>query len=196
MRPMRGTLTIAGIACALAPLCGLPASAGTSQPLPTPFPETRYRQMTTRSPFAVATAAAPQAAATPGFAVDLYVDGVAHLGQTDFVAIKSRDMSKPVAMFVAVGDSTADGMRVDGIRWSDETGKSTVDVSKAGEKATLQFDGATMQQSAGAPMADTRMRFPLFNQADYTDEGNVHPPPTHPLGRAFPFQRFPIRGNR
>ena len=48
--------------------------------------------MSARSPFAVATAAAAATAApTPGFASQLYVDGIAHVGKTDFVAIKSRD---------------------------------------------------------------------------------------------------------
>jgi hypothetical protein len=116
------------------------ARAGTPQPLPTPFPEARYRQMSARSPFAVATAAAaPTAAPTPGFAAQLYVDGMAHVGKTDFVAIKSRDQDK-AAIFLEVGKSTPDGMKVERVKWSSEMGKSTVDVAKGGEKATLAFD--------------------------------------------------------
>jgi hypothetical protein len=152
--------------------------------------------MTRRSPFAVATSTAPAAAATPGFAEQLYVDGVAHFGQTDYVAIKSRDASKPLAMFVAVGASTADGMRVDAVRWSDQLGRSTVDVSKAGEKATLEFDEATLKEAQGPPVAIAGPRFPRFNQPDFSNQGDGNGPPTPFTGRRFPGMRFPIRGNR
>lgn len=135
-------------------LIGLAAwaeSTPPSQPLPTPFPEVRYQQMSAKSPFAVATAsAAATAAPTPGFAAQLYVDGVAHVGKTDFVAIKSRDPDQPAVVFLEVGKSTNDGMKVERVQWSDEMGKSTVDVSKNGEKATLVFDEAQMAKNASA----------------------------------------------
>ena len=130
-------------------LTGLGAWAET--PLPAPFPEARYQQMSAKSPFAVATTAfVPTAAPAPGFAAQLYVDGVAHVGKTDFVAIKSRDPDKPAAIFLEVGKSTIDGMKVERVLWSDEMGRSTVEVSKAGEKATLLFDEQQMAQNAGA----------------------------------------------
>lgn len=121
-----------------------------SQPLPTPFPEARYSRMSLRSPFAVATATAT-AAPTPGFAAQLYVDGVAHVGSSDFVAIKSRDPDQPNVIFLEVGKSTPDGLKADRIKWSDETGKSTVDVSKDGEKATLAFDEANIKSAPAGP---------------------------------------------
>jgi hypothetical protein len=123
-------------------------------PLPAPFPEARYRQMSERSPFAVASAAAPASGApTPGFAAQLYVDGVARVGQTEFVAIKNRspEEGKPAVQFLEVGESGTDGLKVEGIKWSNEMGKSTVDVSKDGERATLAFDEDTMAKAAGAP---------------------------------------------
>jgi hypothetical protein len=132
-------------------LIGLAARAGTSQPLPTPFPETRYQQMSARSPFAIASAAAATPAATPGFAAQLYVDGVAHLGQSDFVAIKSRDPQKPVTVFVEVGKSTDDGLKVERVMWSEQMGKSTVEVSKGGDRATLAFDEAQLAMVASPP---------------------------------------------
>jgi hypothetical protein len=109
--------------------------------------------MTARSPFAVASAAAtPAAAPTPGFASQLYVDGIAHEGSTDFVAIKTRapEEGKPAVVVVEVGKSTADGIKVESVNWSDEMGKSTVDVSKGGEKATLLFDEAQIAQAGSA----------------------------------------------
>ena len=135
-------------------LTGLAAWAGSAAPavgpLPTPFPESRYQQISTRSPFTVATAAAPVAAATPGFAAQLYVDGVGRIGTNDYVAIKSRDPDQPNVIFLEVGKSTDDGLKVERVTWSNEMGKSTVDVSKGGERATLSFDEAQIAKNATA----------------------------------------------
>jgi hypothetical protein len=117
--------------------------------------------MSARSPFAVSTATAAAAAATPGFAAQLYVDGVAHVGKTDFVAIKSRDPSQQDVIFLEVGKSTDDGLKVEGVKWSDEMGKSTVDVSKGGEKATLEFDEQTVKTPTAAPIP-TQVRLPML----------------------------------
>jgi hypothetical protein len=107
--------------------------------------------MVARSPFSVATVAGVCArTATPDFAAQLYVDGVAHVGQTDFVAIKSRDPAQASTIFLEVGKSAEDGMKVERVKWSDQIGKSTVDVSKGGEKATLIFDEAQVVAMAGA----------------------------------------------
>ena len=145
-------------------MMGPGAWAGTTQPLPTPFPEVRYRQMSLKSPFAVASASGTATAApTPGFAAQLYVDGVAHVGKTDFVAIKSREApepNKPSVIFLEVGGTTPDGMRIDGVKWSDEMGKSTVDVSKGGETATLVFDQAQMAVNRVAGQQSTSSQTP------------------------------------
>jgi hypothetical protein len=146
---MKRTVLSAGLLALVSGLIGPGAWAGTSQPLPTPFPEGRYQQMSTRSPFAVSTAAAATAAATPGFAALLYVDGVAHIGESDFVAIKSRDPDKTAVIFLEVGESTEDGMKVEQVKWSDQMGKSTVVVSKGNERATLIFDEAQMAMNPG-----------------------------------------------
>ena len=144
----------------VAGLAGLAAYAESSQPLPTPFPQARYQLMSARSPFALATASVATAAPTPGFAAQLYVDGVAHVGSTDFVAIKSRDASKPVAIFLEVGKSTGDGLKVESVKWSDVMGKSTVDVSKGGERATLIFDEHQIAQEAAPAPVPQGMQFP------------------------------------
>jgi hypothetical protein len=147
---MRRTLRPSAFPLFLLSLTALTALAAT--PLPTPFPEARYQQMSTRSPFAVATASAPAAAApTPGFASQLFVDAVAHVGKSDFAAIKSRDPDQPNVMFLEVGKTNRDGLKVERINWSNEMGKSTVDVSKAGERATLEFDEQTVKTAAAAP---------------------------------------------
>ena len=120
------------------------------QPLPTPFPPARYEEMSAKSPFALATAAAPTAAPTPGFAADLYVNGVARLGTNDYVTIKQRGDDKTV-IFLAVGHLNDDGLKVERVEWSDEMAKTKVFVSKAGEKATLTFDQAEMAKAALPP---------------------------------------------
>ena len=136
-----------GIAALIAGMMGVSARGDSAQPLPTPYPAARYGPMSARSPFAVASApAASTAAPTPGFAANLYIDGVAQVDQTNYVVIKSRDPDKP-AIFLAVGESAPDGMKVERIRWSDDTGKSTVDVTKNGERATLAFDEAQISKT-------------------------------------------------
>jgi len=151
----------AGIFAVAAGMAGLGAWAGTTQPLPTPFPESRYERMSTKSPFAMASATgAATAAPTPGFAAQLYVDGVAHVGQTDFVAIKSREPDKPT-VFLEVGQSSNDGMKVESVKWSDQMGRSTVQVSKGGEKAVLAFDEATLRAVTGANGIENAQTAPM-----------------------------------
>jgi hypothetical protein len=104
--------------------------------------------MSARSPFAIATAPTAAAAPTPGFAAQLFVDGVARVGKTDFVAIKSRDPGQRALIFLEVGQSNSDGLKVERVSWSPEMGKSTVEVSKAGETATLEFDEQTVKNAA------------------------------------------------
>jgi len=145
---MKRNLSRAGLLALASSLIGLGVRAGTPQPLPTPFPEARYQQMTARSPFAVASAdAAAKAAPTPGFAAQLYVAGVAHVGTTDYVAIKTRspEEGKPPVVLLEAGKPNPDGLKVERVVWSDVMGKSTVDVSKGGETATLAFDEAAIK---------------------------------------------------
>jgi hypothetical protein len=144
-----------------APASPAPA-APPSQPLPTPFPQARYASMSEKSPFAVATATAPAAAATPGFATQLYLQGVGHLLGNDYVVIKSRDTDKPEAIYVEVGKTTDDGITVDHINWSEETGKSTAEVHKGAEKATLIYDEAQIHSTAVAQVAQPGVRMPIF----------------------------------
>lgn len=144
---------------------GLPLAARAGAPppqaLPTPFPQARYQQMSARSPFAVSTAAAPVAAATPGFAAQLFVDGVASWAGTEYVGIKSRDPDNPKVLFVAVGTTTPDGLKVERVTWSDVMGKSTVDVSKGGERATLVFDESQIASAGNQGQPQGLIRQPM-----------------------------------
>ncbi|HEX4084131.1 MAG TPA: hypothetical protein VHY22_04410 [Chthoniobacteraceae bacterium] len=154
-------------------------------PLPTPFPEARYRDMSARSPFAIATAPASSTAApTPGFAANLYVDGVVQVGKSDFVAIKSRDPDKQNVLFVEVGQKSQDGIKVDSIHWSDVMGKTTVDVSKGGEKATLSFDEAQLAKNAAASAGSTSVRMPA--RPGVIRLPGMRPPAGPGFNRVFP----------
>jgi hypothetical protein len=179
---MMRTLPWAPIIALISGLTGLAAWGESAQPLPTPFPQARYQRMSASSPFAIATAAAT-AAPTPGFAAQLFIDGVAHVGKSDFVAIKSRDPDNQKVIFLEVGKTTEDGLKVERIKWSDEMGKSTVDVSKAGEKATLVFD----------QMASTPNSAPMAGQP-----GNIRLPtlPGRPMNYPAPNAGQPPFGQR
>jgi hypothetical protein len=161
--PEAGVAVIASGLIVLGAWAGTPQSAHPAGPLPTPFPEARYQQLSARSPFALASAPVAAAAATPDFAAQLYVTGVADIGGDDFVSIKTRQPQdgKPAEVFLEVGGTTGDGMKVERVKWSDQMGKTTVDVSKAGEKATLAFDEDTVKTAPpvqpGAPVARTMM---------------------------------------
>jgi hypothetical protein len=133
----------------IAVLSAVGAAAPALQTLPTPFPESRYQQMSAKSPFSVATANGPAAAPTPGFAAQLYLNGLGNIGGKDYAAIKSRDPDKPGVIWLKVGEPNTDGMKVERVQISDDPGKSTADVVLNGERATLTFDQA--QLHAGPP---------------------------------------------
>jgi hypothetical protein len=104
----------------------------------------RYEPMMQRSPFAVATAAAPIPAATPNFAKDLYIANAAKTPDGDLVTIASttdRNFKKYLST-----KTTVDGYSVPSIEWSDRVGATTVTISKDGQFATLTFNQALIAQ--------------------------------------------------
>lgn len=109
--------------------------------LPVVYPPARYEQMVKKSPFALATpvVAAP---ATPGFATNLYVTGVAKIGNADFVSISTRDQQSRFSLLA--GESSSEGISLVSVEWSDQIGKSRVTVKKGTEFAVLEFDQAAL----------------------------------------------------
>jgi hypothetical protein len=182
-----GSLALAFI---LAGPMGWGAPAQPSQPLPTPFPEARYQRMSAKSPFAVASgAAAPVAPAGPGFASQLYISAVAQIGEKDFVTVKSRDPDKPFSAFLEVGGTTADGMKVQSMQWSDERAKTTVTVvSNQGEKATLAFDQEQMDKNAAASVQPAPGPYPGQPGVRLPIPPGQGPPPGFPMANGQ-FQR-------
>lgn len=121
-------------------------------PSPAPVPESRplarYAAMTEKSPFALATAAAPAAEPQASFAANWYVAGIARLGDTDFVTIKSRDASTQFSLF---GREPQNGVSVASVEWSETIGKSKVILQKGTETAKLEFNEADLRGPAPAP---------------------------------------------
>ena len=103
----------------------------------------RYEPMLKHSPFAVATAAAPVAAA-PDFAKDLYVANAAHTAKGDFVTIASTT-NREFKEYLMTGE-TADGYSIPNIQWSDRVGETKVTITKDGKVATLGFNEAVLSQ--------------------------------------------------
>jgi len=113
----------------------------------TPWPITRYEKMIRKSPFAPATAA-PSAAPTPSFAANLYVSGLAKIGDRDFVSISSRDQTSKFSLFA--GETNSQDIQLVSVQWADAVGKSKVTVKKGTEFGVLEYDQALIQKAAQA----------------------------------------------
>lgn len=132
---------LAGILAARAAAGEFPATGAVQLPMD------RYAAITERSPFALATPVAPSAAPSASFAANWYISGIARLGDADFVAIKSRDLSK---QFSLCGHEPVDGVSVASVTWSDVIGQSTVILQKGTETAKLEFNEAQLRTPAAA----------------------------------------------
>ena len=112
--------------------------------VPKPFEFARYQAMLDRSPFAIATAAAPAPAATPNFAKDLYVANAARSKDGDLVTIASS-ADKNFKKYLTTNQAQ-DGYSITNIEWSDKVGATKVTISKDGSTATLTFNEALLRQ--------------------------------------------------
>jgi hypothetical protein len=139
----------------------LSSFAGDSLPKPQAF--ARYEPMMNRSPFAVATAAAPLPAATPSFAKDLYVANAARTPDGDLVTIASTT-DKNFKKYLST-KTTVDGYSVPNIEWSDRVGATTVTISKDGQFAPLTFNQALLSQpTATTPQMQPQMQSQMQTQ--------------------------------
>lgn len=124
----------------------LPAGVCAADDLPKSFDFIRYESITKKSPFAVATAAAP--VATASFAKDLYIANAAHSPGGDLVTIASS-ADKGFKKYLTTNEP-ADGYSISSIEWSDRVGETKVTIAKDGQFATLTFNQALLSQ----PMAN------------------------------------------
>lgn len=108
----------------------------------------RYEAMMTRSPFAVATAAAPVAPVS-NFAKDLYVANAAHSPNGDLVTVASST-DKNLKLYLSTAEPV-DGYSISNIEWSERVGSTKVTISKDGQFATIGFNQALLS----APIASS-----------------------------------------
>jgi hypothetical protein len=122
------------------------------QAIPAALPAERYAALSEKSPFALATPAAPMVTPQASFAANWFVSGIARVGDTDFVTIKARDLSTQFSLF-GHEPNAANGVSVASVNWEDTVGKSTVILQKGTEIATLAFNEADLRgpQSAAQP---------------------------------------------
>ncbi len=92
----------------------------------------------------------------PSFAADLYVTGVARIGDTDLVTISSRDKTRRFSVFSGE-TNPREGIEIISVDWSDTVGGSKVSVKKGSEYATLVFDQAELAK----PLAPEAQAPPL-----------------------------------
>ena len=121
-----------------------PISSRAEDETPKAVSFSRYQQMLDRSPFAIATAAAPLPAATPDFAKDLYIANAAHSPNGDLITLASNS-DKNFKKYISTG-STVDGFGISNIEWSDKVGATKVTITKDGQFATLGFNQALLSQ--------------------------------------------------
>ena len=147
----------------------------------------RYQSMLKRSPFAVATAAAP-AGTTPDFARDLYVANAAHSVSGDFVTVASTT-DKNLKLYLNTKD-VVDGYSISNIQWSDRVGETRVTITKDGQFATLTFNEALLSQAIQNPVvANAQPSMGNPGRPPITGRPNVNVPGQVP--RAMPVPQIP-----
>lgn len=115
--------------------------AETPPAIPSEFELARYEQLMRKSPFAPATPTTP---AAPSFTQDLYVTGIARIGDKDVVMIAKR--GDPNASFsVSTGDPTHEGIDLIKVEWFEKIGTSKVHLKKGNEFGVVEFDQAALQ---------------------------------------------------
>lgn len=166
----------------------LSATGAAPADLPAAWPEGRYESMIRTSPFALATPVTPVAA--PGFASNLYLTGLAKVGDKDFVTIAYRDQQSRFSLLA--GEQSADGVALVSVEWSDVVGKSKVTVKKGTEFSTLGFDEATLQKPAQlTPQTPQQMpQMPQLPQTGQPSQRRVVPARTNQ-----PLQQIPGQPN-
>ena len=126
-------------------LCGATAKAEVKEEIPAAFLPERYTQMTSKSPFALATPVTPTIQ-SPSFAANLYVSGIAKIGEADYVSIASRDQ-QAARFSLLIGETGTNDISLVRIEWSDQLGKSKVLLKKGNDVAVLEFDQITIMQA-------------------------------------------------
>ena len=107
--------------------------------VPAAFPADRYEKMAEKSPFALATPAAPVVAAQASFAANWFLTAACRDSEgKDFITIKAQDGS---VHFSLLGNEAnpETGVSLASINWSDTFRESTAIIKKGAETAKLVF---------------------------------------------------------
>jgi len=148
--PIRAAFAGLGLSVTLAvSASGDPASDG----VPVAHEKARYEALRAHSPFSLATPPTVAAPSQASFAANWFVSGIARIGDSDFVTIKSRDLSTAFSLFAQESDPKS-GVMLSSVNWSDVVGRSTVILRKGTETAKLEFNEAELR-AAPAPAAGT-----------------------------------------
>jgi hypothetical protein len=130
--------------CCLAFLLLVASTGFAADDIPKQLSFARYQPILDHSPFAVATAGAP-AAAAPDFAKDLFIANAAHSVEGDLVTLASSTDNNFKKYLSSKGP--VDGYGISNIEWSERVGETKVTISKDGQFATLTFNQALLSQS-------------------------------------------------
>ncbi len=110
-------------------------------------PLSRYQQMIERSPFALASEAAPPAAPADnnGFTKDLVLTGVVRLNEGAYVTVESKDHNQRFSLRTGASDGE---ITLVSVAWADGVGKTKATLQRGTEFGTIGFDEAA---AAAAP---------------------------------------------
>jgi len=150
-----GLLTVSEVTGEEAPLPGA-LEEPASDPIPEPYPVSRYQRVWEQSPFQLD--AAPVAAVATNrvsFARDYVLVGTIKKGDAYTVYImnkRTKDVTK-----VLQDQATSDGFELVSVSPGDGPGRYSAVVKKNNERATLKYeDMATTQARAGSPASRRR----------------------------------------
>jgi hypothetical protein len=141
------------VRCAVAAMLATGTAAFGADDLPKRPDFARYEAMMNRSPFAVATAAAP-APVVSNFAKDLYVANAAHSPNGDLVTVASST-DKNLKLYLTTAQPV-DGYSISNIEWSERVGATKVTITKDGQFGTIGFNQALLT----APLASNAPPMP------------------------------------
>lgn len=130
------------------------AGAAESDAIPKAFGEDRYATIKKKSPFALAT---PVVAAQAPFVQGMFVTGLGKIGEDIVVTITNADKK---SFTLETGKESPEGISIVGVEWSDEPGKTKVNVKKGNEFGTLQFNEQVVRSPIIVNQAPTQGQQP------------------------------------
>ena len=155
---------------------------GASEGVPAALGIARYDGLRGKSPFSVATVPAATPVPQASFAANWFVSGIARVGDTDFVSIKSRDLALQLSLFAHEIDPRT-GVTLVSVNWSEKVGKSTVILRKGNEMTHLEFDSGEMRKAPAPILAKATPQPAAGTAAQSGQPAMAHSSPDQPPAR-------------